>query len=144
MGSLLRSASLSVLLVGLVVLPGCRVDGGITTTPFGLTYALVSVDGRSLPSVLRQTGVETVEVIRGQFELNAEGVAGRYLFSYELRTTAGGSVATETITDSGSSVLEGAQLTLTSDRDGSDRDVGITRDQTVSLIEEGVLFFFVG
>ncbi len=120
------------MLATVAVMSACG-GGGATGpgTELG-TYQLVSVDGESVPVILKQGEAVTVALVSGSLRLFAGGAMDR---ERTVNTTLRGEANVLTQTDHGRYTIMGTQLVILLD-DGT-REVGSVEGADLSLLSDG-------
>jgi hypothetical protein len=102
-------------LVGLALLAACGGDSATapdprpTTTSIAGTYNLQTVNGAPPPVIIFQSGADRVEVMSGNFTVNANSTFSN---THTFRATSGGQTVTLTETCTGTYALTGNSLSF--------------------------------
>jgi hypothetical protein len=136
----MRKLFLSTLAAAVAVTTAC---GGDSSTGPGATvagtYTLQTVNSKTLPFVLYDDGTQKIEVISDVYNISA---GGTYTNQTVVRTTAGGTASTDTLSSNGTYKQSGNSLTLTDAADSTDQVTGTLSGSTFTINVEGVTLVY--
>jgi len=132
----MKRRSLLSLLVGLVVL-SCSDPSSPATDVTGI-WRLQTVNGKALPFILTEPGVDKLELMAEEITLTAPG---RVTMSTTFRITDHGNVSSESDPDTGTYTANGSTVSFRFDSDGS-TPIGIITGNTMSLDDIGLTFVY--
>lgn len=127
------------LLATVALLVGCFADDNFKGMTFEGTYALQSINGAPLPSLVSESGSVKTELLDEAYVF-AQGLVFNRVS--HVRTTTNGQATTATVNQSGYVVLYMGNSVYFFNSDGSNQRLGIVSDNSLTFSETGRTYVY--